>query len=159
VVALVTAAEPSLQPAQVTAAIDTVVTSPAVLRDLAAALAVDPNALTVGAPPVIGRLVGELIARGSTTFTEPSCSRCARAGYPLTRSADGGVCARCRRRQLAVACARCDVVKPVAGRDAEGGRSAPAAPTGRSAHAGSAGGFAGSPVGPATASPTSATAA
>lgn len=34
-----------------------------------------------------------------------------------TPSPSGGVCARCRRRQLAVPCTRCDVVKPVAGRD------------------------------------------
>lgn len=36
----------------------------------------------------------------------------------LTRSpALAGVCARCRRRELAEACARCGIVKPVAGRD------------------------------------------
>jgi hypothetical protein len=93
--------ETSLPAAQVAAALETVVTSPAVLRELAAALAADPAALSVGAPPVVGRLVAELVARGSATLHLPSCAVCARTGYPLTRSAAGGVCARCRARQLA----------------------------------------------------------
>jgi hypothetical protein len=97
-----------------------VVGSHAALRSLAAALAADPNALRAGAPPLAGRLVGGLAALGSRTFGSPACTVCGRTDRPLSRSADGGVCARCRRRQLAVACVRCGVVKPVACRDANG---------------------------------------
>ncbi len=39
-----------------------------------------------GAPPVAGRLAGELIARGPVTLTAPACARCGRAGMPLTRT-------------------------------------------------------------------------
>jgi hypothetical protein len=99
-------------------AVDAVLTNPAVTRHLAAALTADPTALTVGAPPVIGKLIGELRARGAD-LPDPTCTRCGRTGRPLTRSPSGGVCARCRRRQLAVPCTRCAVVKPVAGRDAQ----------------------------------------
>ena len=104
----------------VTAAVDAVVTHPAVLRDLAAAFRADPHALATGAPPAVGRLADQLIAGGATTVTRPTCVRCGRIGYPLTRSAEGGVCGRCRRRQLAAACVRCQVVKPVAMRDGDG---------------------------------------
>jgi len=72
--------------------------------------------MLVGAPPVVGKLVGELRARGAN-LPDPVCTRCGRTGKPLTRSPSGGVCARCRRRQLAVPCTTCGVVKPIAGRD------------------------------------------
>jgi hypothetical protein len=99
-----------------TQALATVAGHPATVRSLAAALATDPDALCVGAPPVVGRLVDQLRARG-VDLPEPACRRCGRTGNPLTRSASGGVCARCRHRELAEPCARCGVVKPVAGRD------------------------------------------
>ena len=118
-IAQVAAADTALPLARVSEAFDAVVTGPAAARSLAAALAADPNALAVGAPPVVGRLVGELVTRGSGTLTAPTCVLCRRTDRPLTRSAEGGVCSRCRRRQLALACARCEVVKPVAGRDTE----------------------------------------
>ena len=38
----------------------------------------------------------------------------------MTRSGRGGVCPRCRNRQLATACIRCGTVKPVAGRTSGG---------------------------------------
>jgi hypothetical protein len=60
-----------------------------------------------------------LRAQGATSLPEPSCAVCARLGQPLTRSSTGGVCARCRRRELAEGCARCGVIKPVAGRDSQ----------------------------------------
>jgi hypothetical protein len=118
--ALVVAAERSLSVGQVTAAFDAVATNPQRLRSLAAALAADPRALGVGAPPLVGRLVGELVARGSLTFTVPACVRCRRDDRPLFRSSQGGVCAHCRSRQLAAACAHCGVTKPVAGRSDAG---------------------------------------
>ena len=62
-------AEGSLPASEIAAAVDAVATSPAVLRDLAAALAADRDMLRHGAPPVAGRLAGELIARGSATLT------------------------------------------------------------------------------------------
>ncbi|WP_204079409.1 hypothetical protein [Mycobacterium riyadhense] len=71
------------------AALEAVASHPAVIRSLAAALAADRDALTVGAPPVVGRLVTELRARG-VELPEPVCARCARTGKPLTRSSARG---------------------------------------------------------------------
>ena len=116
----VIAAEGSLPASEVAAAVDTVVTSPAVLRDLAAALAADPGMLSHGAPPVAGRLVADLIARGSATLTAPACTRCGRAGKPLTRTEAGAMCKPCAARRLTAACAHCGEVKPAASRDSAG---------------------------------------
>ena len=85
-------AEGSLPAATVAAAVDAVVTSPAVLRELAAAAAADPGMLRHGAPPAAGRLVSELIARGSATLAPPRCARCGRDGVPLFRTPGGGMC-------------------------------------------------------------------
>jgi hypothetical protein len=103
----------------VIAAVDAVATNPAVIRHLWAALVTDPAAISVGAPPVVGRLVTALRAAGAP-LPEPACVRCGRAGRPLTCPDTGGVCFRCRRWQLAEACTSCLVVKPVADRDAAG---------------------------------------
>jgi hypothetical protein len=116
ILAAVAAADPALPAGRAAAAVDAAATNPAAAWTLAAALAADPHALSVGAPPVVGRLLTELRAVGSM-LSEPACARCGRTGRPLTRSDSGGVCARCRRRQLAAACIRCGVVKPVAARD------------------------------------------
>jgi hypothetical protein len=118
VVAWVAAADLSLTGEQVAAAVDAVAGHPAVLRSLATALAAGQagEALASGAPPAAGRLVTELISRGSTMFAPPACGTCGRAGWPLTRSGSAGVCSRCRNRELATACARCGTVRPVAGR-------------------------------------------
>lgn len=93
---------------------------PAALRNLARALAPGPGALLAGAPPVVGRLVVELRARGSS-LAEPACVSCGRTDRPLTASSEGGVCPRCRRRQTATACTRCGITKPVVARDRAGG--------------------------------------
>ncbi|MCA1682064.1 MAG: hypothetical protein LC700_02810, partial [Actinobacteria bacterium] len=119
VVAAALTTDPTLSASQVEAAIAAVAGHPAALRSLAAALTADPAALAIAAPPVVGRLVEALRAEGATSLPEPSCAVCARVGQPLTRSSTGGVCARCRRHELAEACARCGVIKPVAGRDSE----------------------------------------
>ena len=66
--AQVAAAEGSLPVTVVAAAMDAVITSPQALRDVSAALASDSRALAHGAPPAVGRLVTELIARGSVTL-------------------------------------------------------------------------------------------
>lgn len=118
ILAVVLAADPALRTAQIQTAIAAVAEHPAALRALATALAADRSALRIGAPPMVGRLVQALRAQGVTSLPEPSCAVCSRQGLPLTRSsATGGVCARCRRRELAQACARCGIIKPVAGRD------------------------------------------
>lgn len=118
VLAAVLASDPALTTTQVETALAAVAEHPAALRSLAAALAADRSALRIGAPPMVGRLVAALRAQGPTSLPEPSCAICSREGLALTRSsATGGVCARCRRRELAEACARCGIVKPVAGRD------------------------------------------
>ena len=62
-------------------AVDAVLTNPAITRSLAAALAADPAALLVGAPPVVGRLVGELRARGADLPDPPAPG----AGAPGSR--------------------------------------------------------------------------
>ena len=117
-VAQVTAADRSLATGQVAAAVDAAAGNGQALRSVAAALAgrTARDVLADGAPPGIGRLVGELIARGSAEFTAPACKSCGTTGRPLTRSSRGGVCPRCRNRLLAIACGRCGGVKPVAGR-------------------------------------------
>jgi hypothetical protein len=115
-------AEGSLPPAEAAAAVDAVATSPAVLRELTAALAADPDMLRHGAPPVAGRLAAELIARGSATLTAPACARCGRAGMPLYRTPAGAMCKPCTARQHTATCAHCGVIKPLASRDAAGRR-------------------------------------
>jgi hypothetical protein len=122
VVAQVAAADRSLAPGQVAAAVDAVAGNGQALRSLAAALAgrTPSAALADGAPPVVGRLAAELISRGSAVLTAPACRSCGASGRPLTRSSRGGVCPRCRNRLLAAACARCGTVKPVAGRTGDG---------------------------------------
>jgi len=121
VVELAAAAGPSLPRPVIEAAVDAVVTSPAVLRELTAALAAGPGALICGAPPVAGRLATELIARGSVTLTVPACAACGRTGMPLFRGDNGeGVCQRCRAWQRAGPCATCGKVKPVTGRNSAG---------------------------------------
>ena len=114
--AQVAAADRSLAPGQVAAAVDAAAGNGQALRSLAAALAGRParDVLADGAPPVAGRLVAELISRGSAVFTAPACKSCGATGRPLTRSSGGGVCSRCRNRLLAAACVRCGTVKPVA---------------------------------------------
>jgi hypothetical protein len=118
----VIAADAPLPPSEAAAAVDAVATNPAVLRELASALAADPAMLRRGAPPVAGRLAAELIARGSVTLTVPACARCGRAGIPLYRTPGGGMCKPCTARQITAACAHCGAVKPVAARDAAGQR-------------------------------------
>jgi len=112
----------SVPASQAAAAVDAVAASPAVLRVLTAALAIDPDMLRHGAPPVAGRLAAELIARGSKTLTMPACARCGRAGVPLYRTPGGGMCKPCTARQITAACAHCGEVKPVVSRDAAGQR-------------------------------------
>lgn len=119
--AVVAAAEPSLTAEVVEAAFDEAVTTGAAVRSLEAALAEEAaEVLHVGAPPMVGKLVAELVARGSTTFTLPVCAGCRRTGSKLTRTAQGGMCPNCRRRQTATACTVCHGVKPVAARDPHG---------------------------------------
>jgi hypothetical protein len=106
---------------QAAAAVDAVVTSPAVLRELAAALAADPDMLRHGCPPAAGRLAAELIARGSALVLA-ACARCGRTGMPLYRTPGGGMCKACTARQHTAKCAHCGEVKSVAGRDGAGQR-------------------------------------
>ena len=118
--ATVVAAEPSLPTEMVVGAFDATVTSSRAVSVLADALTADPYVLQVGAPPVVGRLVVELVTRGSTTFAMPSCSVCGRTGRPLTATDQGGMCSRCAHRHGATACGHCQTVKPIAGRTVDG---------------------------------------
>jgi hypothetical protein len=116
----VAAADRLLPRRVIEAAVDTIAPSRLAMSRLAAALAADPAALALGAPPLAGRLAAELIARGSTALAPPPCAVCGRTGRPLLRGTGGGVCQRCRNWQLAAACASCGKVKPVSGRDTAG---------------------------------------
>jgi hypothetical protein len=121
VIGIVTAADGSLPREVIEAAVAAAAPSGQALRQLALALAADPGALSRGAPPVAGKLVAELAARGSATVTVPSCGACGRTGRPLFRGDGGtGVCQRCRAWQLASPCATCGKVKPASGYDAAG---------------------------------------
>jgi len=115
-VSRVAEADPALPGDDVRAAVERVAADGATLRSLARAVELSPKPLLDGAPVTVGRLVVELRAQGSA-LPDPACVRCGRTGRGLTASEEGGLCPRCRRRQLACACARCGVVKPVAGRD------------------------------------------
>lgn len=116
----VAAVETSLPRAQLAAAVDAVAGSNAGSRSLAAAFAADPDCLGHGTPPVAGRLVAELLARGSTVLSVPACVVCGRGGRPLTATASGGMCPRCAARRDPLACTRCGMIKPVAARTGDG---------------------------------------
>lgn len=68
VLAAVLAADPSLTPDRVEKALAAVGEHPAALRILATALAADPTALLIGAPPLVGQLVLALRAQGATAL-------------------------------------------------------------------------------------------
>ncbi|MGH3451953.1 MAG: hypothetical protein ACRDQW_14805 [Haloechinothrix sp.] len=116
VIAGVAASGTSLSDEDIAAAVDAVVTGHAGWRSLAAALRSGPNALARGAPPVVGRLVMEMIARGCTVLSVPTCVVCGRTGRPLTVTDAGGMCKRCAARRNPQACTYCGGVKPIAGR-------------------------------------------
>jgi len=120
VISRVAAVDPSLSTQDVAAAVDAVATHHRVWRGLAAALESDPDALARGAPPAVGRLVTELIARGSTTMSEPRCVVCGRTGRGLTLTEHGGMCKRCAACRNTAACTHCGAVKPVAARSGDG---------------------------------------
>ena len=92
IITAVTAAVPDVPVTVLAEVVDAVLINPAIGRFLASALTADPAALLTGAPPVIGKLIGELRARGAD-LPDPTCSRCGRTGKPLTMSPSGGVCA------------------------------------------------------------------
>lgn len=100
-------------------AVDAVAAAPSALRELASALAADPDMIRHGAPPMAGRLAAELIARGSV-LAVPACARCGRDGRPLFRTPGGGMCKACTARVRTAACADCGEVKAIAGRSAAG---------------------------------------
>ena len=120
VIAAVAQVDRSLPVEAVAAAVDVVADHFARLRSLAAALEAHPDALAVGAPPIVGRLVNELIARGSRVLRTPMCVGCGVTGRPLTRTDLGAMCEPCAHRHNTKVCSRCGIDKPVAGRTADG---------------------------------------
>lgn len=116
IIEAVLACHPHLPPSSVAAAVQAALTSPAVARTLAGALATDPDALTAGAPPVVARLVLALREQGCA-LAEPDCAGCGATGKALTRSGAGGLCRVCLDHARATACTRCGQVKLVRGRD------------------------------------------
>jgi len=69
IITAVAARTPGIPMGVLTAALDAVAGHAATIRSLAAALAADPDALAVGAPPVVGRLVGNCRLAGWTCRT------------------------------------------------------------------------------------------
>jgi hypothetical protein len=120
VIAAVAQVERSLPVETVAAAVDVVADHVARLRSLAAALDAHPDALAVGAPPIVGRLVEELIARGSTSLPTPTCVGCGATRRPLTRTDLGGMCEPCAHRHKTEVCSGCGIDQPGAGRTADG---------------------------------------
>ena len=111
--------DPGISSTSALEALDAAASNPRALSVIARSFEDGPAALRTGAPPVVGRLVRELRARGSI-LAEPTCTRCARTGLDLVATDEGGLCERCRHRQLATACGHCGVVKPVYGRGEAG---------------------------------------
>ncbi|MGP8206027.1 MAG: hypothetical protein ACLQVK_08225 [Acidimicrobiales bacterium] len=136
IAAVVATACPELSEDDIAGALGATITSPAVARDLAVALATGPSVLRAGAPPVVARLVAELRARGSV-LPVPACAICKRTGLALIRVGTIGLCGRCRAHQLAEACSVCERVRVVTARTDEGGalcfacKPRPARPCGR----------------------------
>lgn len=120
VIAAVSQVDRSLPVETVAAAVDVVADHFARLRSLAAALDAHPDAMAVGAPPIVGRLVDELIARGSRVLRTPTCAGCGVTDRPLTRTSVGGMCKPCAHRHNTKVCSRCRSDKPVAGRTGDG---------------------------------------
>lgn len=118
-VAVLAGVLPGCASAQLTAAVDASLSTPGAVAVAYRTLAADARLLWVGAPPAVGRLAVALAA-GGAPVPVPTCRRCGRAGFPLILTDGVGVCERCRRRQLACACSRCGVRKPVAARDGSG---------------------------------------
>ena len=110
---------PGLGTGAVSSAIAAAAPSAKALSVLARSLGPGPGALAVGAPPVVGRLVRELRARGAT-LPEPVCAGCGRAHPKLAVTGGAGLCPRCRARHNATACGRCGEVKVVYGRGPTG---------------------------------------
>lgn len=110
---------PELSKDAIAAAVSATITSPAVARDLAAALAAGPEVLAAGAPPVVARLGVELRARGAR-LKEPACAICGRTGRPLIRVGTAGLCGRCRAHQLARPCSACGRVRVVVKKGGDG---------------------------------------
>lgn len=119
ITAAVTSACPELAAEEIAAAVEATVTSAAVARDLAGALADGPGVLAGGAPSVVGRLVAELRARGSA-LAVPTCAHCGRSAMSLIRVGVIGLCGRCRAHQLAETCSGCGRVRVVTGRGEQG---------------------------------------
>ncbi|WP_201733423.1 hypothetical protein [Acidithrix sp. C25] len=93
---------------------------PAILASLYRAFLDHPDAVSIGAPPLVGRLVMALREAG-IAIGEPTCVGCGRTNHKLTSSQEGGVCGNCRHRQLATTCVSCGKIKIVHGRDPNGG--------------------------------------
>lgn len=110
---------PGLSTGAVRSAIAAAAPSAKAVSVLARSLGPGPGALAVGAPPVAGRLVRELRARGAA-LPEPVCARCGRAHPKLAVTGEISLCPRCRARHNATACGRCGVVKVVYGRGPAG---------------------------------------
>jgi len=82
VVDLAAAADRSLPRVAVAGAVDAVAPGGQALWHLEQALATVPQALSLGTPPLAGRLAAELIARGSVTLAARGCAACGLPALP-----------------------------------------------------------------------------
>ncbi len=121
---VVTAVDPGLPPAVVTAAIGATVTKTAHLQKLAWTLQDAPGLLTgegAKAPfPMVLRLIDALCDAGAARIQRPACPRCRRV-VTLSKQRDGlRICRTCCARARAVPCGQCGTVREPAARDAQG---------------------------------------
>jgi len=121
VVDLVTAIEPTLDPAPVAGIIEDVAAGRAKQRRLAQALQQRPGLLTDGrspAPRVVGDLLIALKAAGASRISPPVCAQCGKHLRTLQRRGEDWYCGVCGPRTEP--CAACGNTRPVARRDRQG---------------------------------------
>ncbi|MGH3278757.1 MAG: hypothetical protein ACRDNW_06430 [Trebonia sp.] len=123
-VAIITSADPGLDPGTVNTVLSQVVTKAAHLQKLAWALDEAPGLLTgdgaKAAFPMVLRLIDALCEAGATRIQRPACPLCRRV-VTLNKQLDGQrVCRACIARARAVPCSQCGRVCEPATRTPDG---------------------------------------
>jgi hypothetical protein len=121
---VVTAVDPGIGAAAVSAAARAAAPGTGQLRRLAWALQEHPGLLTgagAGAPvPSVLRLIGALADAGAQRIVRPACPHCGRV-IALVKPREGvRLCRNCVARSRAVTCSRCGAVREAATRDERG---------------------------------------
>lgn len=107
----------------VTDAVDAAAPRAADRRNVRDHLSHRPDALTSGAsdgPPVIARLIGQLLERGLDDARPPECVECGRSVTLHHRTPGGRLCMRCAARARATECSACGKTRPINARGPDG---------------------------------------